>query len=200
MNHEANVIYLRQMKNQIRDVRLKLAASPVQAHSLEFHKIIAQHGIWENKLKLIQRDLKTQSHHNTMLMRQNRFGTGAFAAHQRFGNKTANLATLGRAACEVAHELAHVMQQANGGSAGRRSLEALSHAIEQLMKTGDDGALQSLNFSQKEQVISASVRQLQQDFGVPPSSIPPGGIVDIFTLVLGCFVLLKAINDKPGRF
>lgn len=197
MNYEAQVIQLRRMKNEIVTARLGLSTNPVQPNSHGLDKILAQAAGWDNKIRLIQRELKSRSHHNAMVMGQNRFGATRHAARQSFDGKQKNLQTLYNATLEVAHELTHLVQQAHGGAGPtQRALEGIKSALQNLSRQGGDPQSESFGLGGQEQVITATVRQLERDFQVPPGSMPASGIVDVFTLLLSYYVLLKTLKKN----
>lgn len=197
MNYEANAIYLRQMKAQITTTSMSLDADPIKSGTHSFNQLIAKISEWERRIELMRRDLKSQAHHNAAAFSRNRFGPSSYSAKQSFTSKTQNIETLRTAIFEVAHALAVLLEKLHaGGSPEKKALEGMKHAVNNIMKDHKSG--QEFGLGGKEQVLTASVRQLESGAGGPPSQMQPGGIIDIFTLVLSYFALIKAMRNRKS--
>ena len=194
MGHEAKLFALHNLAMQIDSERISLLpASPTpgnHSHNELERKIAA----WEQVIRNTQRDLKTQSNFNHMVHSHERFGGNAYAAGQRLQSKEANVAELSDALVRVALALADLNLALWGGPNGQvRALEGLKRVLsnwQKAAKNSDQGIMGAAP-----QDVQTTIRQLETQF--PQGQMPSTAIIDIFTLILSLFVLMKSMrNDR----
>lgn len=195
MKYFARIQALNSMAAEIHLETMKLDTSVpkpgTRAHSVLFGRI--DH--WQQSVEVAMRDIKSASHLNHMIHDKNRFGPGSYSAGQRLRSKEAELAEVRKAAFEVASALADLIDRYYAGPTGaQRGMEGLKSALKRL--TNKEGS-ENFGFEQEEGRIQSEIRSLSEELPpTAPKTFNPSTVVDVFTLILACFVLLKAVRDR----
>ena len=199
MNFEAQKISLQRLLDQIRARRMALSADPVTPHTHGWDTLEADMQRWAEQVRLFQRNLKSQSHHTQMLHQVAGGARAPVPARQSHASKLSNQAVLYQQVGLIAHELTHLAQQ-RGGTDQKKALDAIGSALENLTKgqTQTDEVLQSFAFGPQKPQITAGVSQLTSVTPTQPGTMPPGGVVDLFTLILAYFALIKAMSSNKS--
>lgn len=197
MNFEAQKISLQRLWEQINSRRLATQTNPVSTHTRDWDALNADIQRWEGQVQLIQRNLKSQAHFAAMLHQVAGGSRAPAPAQHSHTSKLSNQAELYKRVGLIAHELTHLTQQ-RGGTDQKKALDAIGSALENLTsgQKQTEEVLKAFSFGNQQAQISASVRQVTASTPVPPGGLPPGGVVDLFTLILAYFALLKAMSSK----
>lgn len=194
MGHEAKLFALSNLASEIENERVKLLSNMPKPGSHSHNEIKRKIERWQQAIKNVQRDLKSQSHFNHMIHQQNRFGPGSFSANQQLKSREGNVAQLSDALYKVAMALAELMQAlVDGPNAETRALEGIKRALSDWQKSAK---------SQEEGMMGPAPQELQTTIRQLESQMPRGtalsapGVIDIFTLILSLFVLLKSQKKK----
>ena len=196
MGHEAKLFALNNLAMQIDSERIKLLPGSPTPDNHSHNELERKIAAWEQVIRNTQRDLMTQSHFNHMVHSHERFGGNAYAAGQRLQSKEANIAELSDALARVAIALAALNAALWGGPNGQvRALAGLGRVLgnwQKAAKNSDEGL-----FGAAPQEVQATIRQLETQ--IPQGQMPSTMVIDIFTLILSLFVLLKSMRDdkKP---
>lgn len=199
MNYEANVIALRRMANGVAAERVALGINPIQEGTHAHNQLMTRIDGWERQLLLIQRQLRSSSNLNALVYETQRFGENSYAARQSYQDKEGNLSGLCQATLTIAEEIRELLIALGGGPGGARaSIDTLGKSLkkiaENLGESGDDAF--SLGGQGRE--ITATVRQLEREFGGAPGTVPASTIVDVFTLALSLFALVKVLKNRKA--
>ena len=197
MSDFARLSQLKRLKSDIVAETLKLSVSHPKPGTHGWSVLEQKIAGWERTINLFNRNLKSRSHHAHMVASQSRFGPGAYAANQRLKSAESSIDTERQTLLDIAVALNDLVIALYGGPGpGQRALEGLKHAVKQLMTSnsaGDDLSLGPSGQSMQMQIVTAR--------DALPSGGPVGGpqmpqVVDLFTLVLAYFVLLKALRKS----
>ena len=195
MGHEAKLFALNNLAGQIEAERVKLLGSVPKPGSHSHNEIERKIDGWTLTVQNLQRDLKSQSHFNHMIHQQNRFGAGSFAAGQRLQSQDRNVAQLSDALGRVATALADLIQTLWEGPNGQtRAMEGIKRVLSNWQKAAKQSEQGIMGAAPQE--LQATVRQLESQMPRSPAQSPTG-VVDIFTLILSFFVLIKSLKQKP---
>lgn len=194
MGHEAKLFALQNLVSQIENERIKLLGGVPKPHTHDHNEIERKIEGWKQTIQNTERDLKSQSNFNHMVHQHERFGAGSYAAGQRLNSQESNVAQLSDRLGKVAMSLVGLMKALHGGSDGTvRALEGMEHVLSNWLagaKNTDQGIMGAAP-----QELQVTVRQLESQ--LPKDGTPPApGIVDIFTLILAYFVLIKSLSKK----
>ncbi len=194
VSHQAKLFALQNLYSQIESERVKLLGSMPKPQTHGHNEVERKIETWKQTIKNVERDLKSQSHFNHMVHQQNRFGPGSYSAGQRLASQESNVAELSDALGKVAVALVDLITTLYGGPAGEaRALEGLKHALNNWMKAAKNTEQGMMGAAPQE--LTATVRQLESQ--MPRGGTPTGpGVIDIFTLILSFFVLIKSLNKK----
>ncbi len=202
MGHEARVIAFRRMSDAIKAERRAIDAPGTTDRAA----LQARMEGWKMQVRTAERDLVSQSNFNAMGYARGRHGPDAYAAGQRYRSKERNVATLYSASIEVAQALGdlYVALRRDDGGGGmidkdaEAALKGFEQGLGNLSKlAASHGAPPAYSLQGQEQILTASIRQLDRSTGGGGAPIVPGaGIVDAFTLILSCFALIKALRRR----
>lgn len=202
MQHEAVRIGIRQMTAEIAAERTRLISSPIEIGpgkpTAELDRLAARVERWRTQLQLWQRQIKSAAALNDMIFDKARHGPGARPARDSHRGKAQALDGLRDAALEAAREIDGLIRDIFRGPGPQAvALSAISDALEALMKarTAMPETLDLRGLPEGQAVISAMTRVSPS----PGPVLPPTGAVDLFTLILGYFVLLQALRKSMGR-
>lgn len=198
MSHQTQLFGLRALAGQIEAERIKLLGDlpkPGDAAHMALMRRIDQ---WKGQISGIEKDLKSRSHFNQMIYDKNRFGADAYSAKQRFNSREGNVRELSNALAQVARVLMGLIKVIYDGPGGEeRALNAMEHALSNWLdsvKHSQEGVMGPVPFQVTNTVQEIQVRTAPAE--APPALIPGPGGVDIFTLILAYFVLLKSLHKK----
>lgn len=192
MNHEAKLIYLRNMLGQVRQQRMDLITTHVKPDSTAYNTLMTKIDGWERAVATMNRDLKSASHFAGM---QFQHSGQSYPEKQRHDSRQNNVATLKGITLQISHELAHIVQQAGGAGHERKvALEGLKHAIKKIMDA-NESAGEEITLGPEASQLQTTVSQLTNEIGGTPQ-MPVIGPVNAFTLLLSLFALWKAMQKK----
>ncbi len=194
MGHEAKLFALQNLVSQIENERIKLLGGVPKPHTHGHNEIERKIEGWKQTIQNTERDLKSQSNFKHMVHQHERFGAGSYAAGQRLNSQESNVAQLSDRLGKVAMSLVGLMKALHDGPDGTvRALEGMEHVLSNWLagaKNTDQGIMGAAP-----QELQVTVRQLESQ--LPKDGAPPApGIVDIFTLILAYFVLIKSLSKK----
>lgn len=197
MSHQTQLFGLRALAGQIDAERIKLMGDrpkPGDAAHIALQRKIDG---WTLQITGIEKDLKSRSHFNRMIYETNRFGAHGYAAKQSFNSKEGNVRALSDALAAVARVLVTLITDLYAGPGGEeRALKGMEHALSnwlESVKHSEEGVMGAVPFNVQNAVQEVQVRATQPADG---PTMPAPGVVDIFTLILAYFVLLKSLNKK----
>jgi len=196
MSHQAKVIRLEQLAVTIRSETIKILPGALDSRKLPHKQLAEKITGWEQAIKLVQRDMKSQSNFNHMIHRHNPGGPKDFDAGQRLKSGQDNVKQISDALNKVIEALDELSAQFYGGDNGEtRALKGIASALKNWSKTAkhsETGIIGSPAPANTQATIQQAKPFLPQ--GAPGMSGP--GTIDAFTLVLGVFVLLKSLSKK----
>lgn len=199
MSHQAKVIRLEQLAMTIRAETIKILPGAPDPRKLAHTQLASKIEGWEQAVKLVQRDMKSQSHFNHMVHRHNPGGPKDHQANQRLQSGQNNVKQISNALDKVIAELDELSKQFYGGdNAETRALKGISSALKNWSKTAkhsETGIIGTAAPTNTQATIQQAKPFLPHG-GAPGMSGP--GAIDAFTLVLGAFVLLKALAKKKN--
>lgn len=196
MSHQAKVIHLEQLARSITGEAVKILPGAPDPRKHAYAQLEAKIAKWEQTVKLVQRDMKSQSHFNHMVHAHTKSGPGAYAADQRLKSGEQNIKQVSDALDKVIDALKQLSDQFFGGdNAETRALKGIAHALKNWSKT--------VKHTEKGIIGTPAPRDVQATIQqakpfVPhgtPGMAAPGGL-DIFTLILAYFVFIKAMTKK----
>ena len=196
MSHQAKVIRLEQLAFTIRSETIKILPGALDSRKLPHKQLAEKITGWEQAIKLVQRDMKSQSNFNHMIHRHNPGGPKDFDAGQRLKSGQDNVKQISDALNKVIEALDELSAQFHGGdNAETRALKGIGAALKNWSKTAkhsETGIIGTAAPANTQATIQQAKPFLPQ--GAPGMSGP--GTIDAFTLVLGVFVLLKSLSKK----
>ncbi|WP_226780900.1 glycoside hydrolase family 127 protein [Oceaniglobus trochenteri] len=197
MSHETRLFALRRLRDEIRAETKTRALAAEGTHD---PALAAKVDRWIQQVAAAQKQIKSGHHLNALQFEQMRFAADRSARHsaaQRFRSRDANLAALQRATVEVAQALGALLAQKGAEKNDlAKAVEAIGKSLEKIMKSIDTGATATQDFGlgQQEQTITASVRQLERTTGTPTGTAAGLPVIDLFTLILAYFAMIKAMR------
>ncbi len=199
MSHQTKVFGLRALASQIDNERIKLLGDMPKPNTAAHMALQRKIDGWNQTYDNVTRDLKSRSHFNHMIHNQNRFGAHAFQANQRLQSQEANVKELANELARVALAIARLTKAlAAGDGPEKRAFEAMEHALSNWMdsvKHSQDGVMGQMPANVKQ---CFSEVQVHASKPTQPKMIPGPGGVDIFTLILAYFVLIKAMAKNKN--
>ena len=196
MSHQMKLFAIRALGDQIEAERIKIMGIMPEQGKAAFQSLEAKIDGWKARIEAVQKDLKSQSHFNHMIHQQNRFGAGAYAARQSFQSREGNVKELSDALGDVAAKLQDLIAALWGGKPREaRALEAMKHALGNWLKTTKHTEQGVIGQPAPHQ-LQATVQEIRSQVPQGPAGPPAPGVVDIFTLILAYFVLLKSLSKK----
>ncbi|MBB5722926.1 hypothetical protein FHS72_002562 [Loktanella ponticola] len=196
MSHQAKVIRLEQLALTIRSETIKILPGALDSRKLAHKQLAAKIDGWEQSIKLVQRDMKSQSNFNHMIHRHNPGGRKDHDAGQRLKSGEENVKLISNALDKVIDALEELSAQFHGGdNAETRALKGIGAALKNWSKTAkhsETGIIGTPAPANTQATIQQAKPFLPQ--GAPGMTGP--GAIDAFTLVLGVFVLLKSLTKK----
>ena len=202
MQHEAIRIGIRHMTAEIAAERTRLLTNPVEIGpgkpTAELDRLALRIARWRSQLLLWQRQIRSAASLNDMIFDKARHGPGARPARDSHRGKAQALAGLRDAGLEAAQEIDGLIRDIlRGPGPAAAALNAMSDALETLLKAraAMPETLDLRALPEGQAVITAMTRASPS----PDPVFPPTGSVDLFTLILGYFVLLQALRKRPGR-
>jgi hypothetical protein len=202
MQHEAVRIGIRQMTAEIAAERTKLITSPIEIGpgkpTAELDRLAGRIERWRAQLLLWQRQIKSAASLNDLILDKAGRGPAARPARDSHRGKAQALDGLRDAALGAAREIDGLIRdifRSPGPEAA--ALNAMSDALDSLMQAREamPVTLDLRGLPEGQAVISAMTKVSPS----PQPVFPPTGPVDLFTLILGYFVLLHALGKRPGR-
>lgn len=197
MGHETELYGIRKLSNQIEAERVKLLGDTPTKHTASYDALEQKITDWERRfvdLKQIwERTLKSRSHFNHMMYRTQRFEANAYAARQRLESREANVAEVSKAVAELERRLRDLLHAFLSGNASKTALDAIGGVIENHMKTcHESDGLTSI----PTMPLQNAVAEIRADTGHQPAAGggPAFPVIDIFTLILAYFALLKKLS------
>lgn len=183
MGHETELYGIRKLSNQIEAERVKLLGDTPTKHTASYDALEQKITDWERRfvdLKQIwERTLKSRSHFNHMMYRTQRF--------------EANVAEVSKAVAELERRLRDLLHAFLSGNASKTALDAIGGVIENHMKTcHESDGLTSI----PTMPLQNAVAEIRADTGHQPAAGggPAFPVIDIFTLILAYFALLKKLS------
>jgi hypothetical protein len=196
MSHQAKVIHLEQLATTIRRETIKILPGAPDPSKLAHKQLAEKIAGWEQTIKLVQRDLKSQSHFNHMVHRHQPGGPKDFQANQRLQSGQANVKQISDALEKVIAELDNLSAQFFGGdNAETRALKGISAALKNWSKTAKHTETGIIGTAAPTNT-QATIQQAKPFLPHSAPGMSGPGAIDAFTLVLGTFVLLKALLKK----
>lgn len=196
MSHQAKVIHLEQLALAIKNEAVKILPGAPDSRKLAHKQLAAKIEGWEQTVKLVQRDMKSQSHFNHMVHTHTKGGMDGFAADQRLKSGEANVKQISDALDKVIAALAQLSDQFFAGdNAETRALKGIAHALKNWSKSAKHTETGMIGATAPRDV-QATIQQAKpfMPHGTP-GMVGPGGL-DIFTMVLAYFVFIKAMSKK----
>ena len=198
MSYFARIQALNAMAAAIRTETMKLETSVPKPGTHSHDTLARKIEDWQQSITVAERNIKSASHFNHMVHRKARFGPGSYAAGQRLRSKEANLAQVREAVFDVAEAMTDLLARYFAGpNAGQRGMEGLKHAIKRLSQQSGDEVDFSLGMERAS--VEAQVRVMADSLPLGAQKpFNPGGIIDVFTLILAYFVLLKSLRQDKA--
>jgi hypothetical protein len=200
MQHEAIRIGIRQMTAEIVAERTRLITSPVEIGpgkpTADIDRLAGRIERWRSQLVLWQRQIRSAASLNDMIFDKARHGPGARPARDSHRGKAQALEGLRDAALGAAREIDGLIRDIfRGPRPEAAALSAMSDALDNLMKARAalPETLDLRGLPEGQAVISAMTKASPG----PEPVFPLTGSVDLFTLILGYFVLLHAFRKRP---
>ncbi|WP_232845094.1 hypothetical protein [Paracoccus onubensis] len=199
MNYEANVITLRRMANGIAAERVALGINPVKEGTHAHNQLMSRIDGWERQLMLMQRQLRSSSNLNALVYETRRFGENSYAARQSYQDKESNLSGLYEATLAIAEEIRELLIALGSGPGGARaSIDALGKSLKKIAEMIGESGDDAFSLGGQEREITATVRQLEREFGGNSGTVPASGVIDVFALVLSLFALVKVLKNRKA--
>jgi len=196
VSHQAKIIRLEQLALAITNEAIKILPGAPDPRKLAYAQLAAKIEGWEHSVKLVQRDMKSQSHFNHMVHAHTKGGPDGYAADQRLKSGEANVKRISEALDKVIAALAQLSDQFFAGdSAETRALKGIAHALKNWSKTAKHSETGYIGTTAPRDV-QATIQQAKPF--VPPGTpglTGPGGL-DIFTILLAYVVFIKAMSKK----
>ncbi|MFA5538052.1 MAG: hypothetical protein WCZ72_11190 [Gemmobacter sp.] len=189
------------MTSRIALERARLKASPVAVRpdqaGVDLGRLLGEIEGWKQSIRLWQQGIRSSAQRSAMIHAHNRFGPGAYSAGQSHRSQMQNLRKLHQATLRTAAELTGLIRDLVAGNPVADALEGIAHALSNLMDSGpvSDADLEAMGLGAQGQVITASIRQIDPASGADLRPGPGQGL-DVFTLLLALFTLLKAVQQK----
>lgn len=197
MSHQTKLFGIRRMAQDIERERVKLLGGAPGKDSAEFIALTGKIDAWQLRFEAIKKDLKSQSHFNHMMHRKQRFSPNAYAAGQQLRSKEANVRELSLALADMEAKLRDLIVALFGGKGGAvAALEAIGHVMGNWLQSSKHSG---------EGLLGPAPAQLQGTVAEirshtpgpsPAGGTPPMPVVDLFTLILAYFALLKSLSRK----
>lgn len=197
MGHETELYGIRKLSNQIEAERVKLIGDTPTKHTASYDALYQKLTDWERRFidlkQTWDRTLKSRSHFNHMMYQTQRFGANAYAARQRLESREANVAEVSKAVAELEKRLRDLLHAFVSGNASKTALDAIGAVIEKHIK--DSHASDGLT-SIPTMPLQNAVAEIRADTGHQPAASggPAFPVIDIFTLILAYFALLKKLS------
>ncbi len=198
MSFQNKLFSITTLASQIEAARLALPGDRPKPGDAAFVALQRKIDGWEQTVKTIQRNLKSQSHFNHMVHQHNRFGAGAFAAKQRLNSQENNVAALMRELLRAAASLSALNRDLYaGGPAEQKIMEAIAQAMDNWQakaKTEKDFSELSLAPPQ----VTNALREVQVSassdlpVGAPQAQFTAPGIDTVIIALLTLIALLKS--------
>lgn len=200
MGHETELFGIRKLSNQIESERVKLIGDTPSKHSAAYDALEQKITDWERRFVDLkhtwERTLKSRSHFNHMMYQTQRFGANAYSERQRLQSREANVAEVSKAVVELERRLRDLLYAFTSGNGSKTALDAIAGVIENHMKTSHQpDALARI----PTMPLQNAIAEIRADTGQHPAAggAPVFPVVDIFTLILAYFALLKKLSKKP---
>ncbi|MFP7673094.1 hypothetical protein ACG74X_07015 [Marivita sp. S0852] len=199
MTHEGQLIRLKRLTHDIVVERHKLMGDPpaphTAAHTAMSQKIDSWSHIFEELSASLGRSLKSRSHLNHMIYQQQRFSPNAYSARQSFQSKQSNIRDVAAALSNLEEALRDLIETFYAGQPAEiAAMEAFSDVVTnwlERVKHTEDGIMGPVPVE-----LQTAVVKIYDS--APASGKPsvPLTVVDIVTLLLAYFVLLKSLNNR----
>ena len=186
-NHEARVVFLRQLAARIEQERLNVLASPPARDTAARDRLLAKVG--RREVQRVPFPTRVQSDLHFTGMQANR-GRGEHAGRQSFRDRSRNAEGLRAAAAALSASIAEHLATLDPDSL------AWKHLVESIEKTvkdaGDGTALDAVQTRELQQVIEQAAPG-----SAPPSPGAPGGppVISLLTFALALFAIVKRMRD-----
>ena len=196
MSHQAKIIRLEHLATVISNEAVKILPGAPDPRKHAYAQLAAKIEGWEQTVKLVQRDMKSQSHFNHMVHAHTKGGAGGYAAGQRLKSGEENVKQVSQALDKVIAALAQLSDQFFAGdNAETRALKGIAHALKNWSKTVKHTETGMIG-TPAPRDVQATIQQAKPF--IPhgsPGMAAPGGL-DIFTMVLAYIVFIKAMSKK----
>ncbi len=189
MNHEAKLIFLRNLTARIREEHLRIIASPPSRTSAGFDTLMDKVDTWERQILQFEKVVKSDLH---MAGLQTNWGRGrSYAARQSFQSRSSNTQTLRAAAADVTAAIAELLAALDPDSIAWREL--IKSFEDMMSQAGEDMSLSPVEAHELQQIVEQAAPG-----SAPASPGAPGGapVVGILTFALALFAILKKKRAK----
>lgn len=196
MSQQAKVIRLEQLAVAITNEAVKILPGAPDPRKLAHAQLAAKITGWEQSIKLVQRDMKSQSHFNHMVHAHTKGGPDSYAADQRLKSGEANVKQISNALDKVIAALSQLSDQFFAGdNAETRALKGIAHALKNWSKTAKHTESGMVG-STAPRDVQATIQQAKPfiPHGTPGMAAPGG--LDIFTILIAYVVFIKAMTKK----
>ena len=193
MSHQATIIRLEQLALEIKSETAKILPGGIDTTKFEYRDLKAKITGWEQAIKLVQRDMKSQSNFNHMIHAQDR---GSYSAGQRLKSGEQNIKQVSQALDKVIDALAELTDHFFGGdNPETRALKGIAHALKNWSKTAKNTESGIIGAAPPHG-LQATVQQAKPFLppGTPGMAAP--AMVDVMTIVVAYILLVKTLVKK----
>ncbi|MBT0959183.1 hypothetical protein IV417_17485 [Alphaproteobacteria bacterium KMM 3653] len=187
MNHEAKVIFLRQMMQSVlaETLKVRAAASPSPT-STKYAELMAKIARWQGQLAVFERNLNSQA---GLVHKQGASSKARrdFSQRQSHASRLNNIASLRGQALGLADAIVELIEAMTGPDV---ALSNLIKSIDKLLEGAEDSDLSISPAGQQE--LTAVIQQADPggSGGGQPYSPAPTMVTDVITLCIALFILL----------
>lgn len=195
MSHQSKLFGIRKLTREVQAEYAKILGNAPEKRTYGHALLEAKIECWQNSYVAILKSLTSQSHFNRIIYQQQRFKPNAYSAHQSFTSREANVGELFAALADLEVSLRNLVGVfVSGKPAIAAALDAIGHALDEMMRSSLHSDIGMTGPAPAK--LQIAVADTCAHFPLSSNNLPTPGVVDVFTLVLAYFVLLKAMSKN----
>ncbi len=200
MQYEAMLFGIRGIAQSIKTAEISLQLKPVDTApgkvDNDLRVLVGQMDSWTARIRLWQREIRSRANMNDMIRQpQGPRGPASYSQRQSHQSHADNLRKLHEETLAASAALAALVAALGRGLGPEaKSLEAISSALESMMQAHTKKLdVQDFQVKKTGESIIAQIRQVDP---LGSSGLDMSSPVDMFTLLLGVFVLVRLVQKR----